>query len=71
MAAGGSINIAAPMGAITETAITRISNITALNTNSAGVFDVKATQSTHTTALGTIINGGTEVDINATIINLN
>ena len=70
MKAGGSINLAA-IGAITERAITRTSNITGLNVNNAGVYDINATQSTITTALGTIINGGTEVDINAVVINLN
>ena len=70
MKAGGSINMAA-IGAITERAITRTSNITGLNVNNAGVYDINATQSTITTALGTIINGGTEVDINAVVINLN
>jgi len=70
MKAGGSINLAA-IGAITERAITRTSNITGLNVNNAGVYDINATQSTITTALGTIINGGTEVDINAAVINLN
>ena len=39
MRAAGSINMAA-IGAITEKAVTRTSNIQGLNINNAGVFDV-------------------------------
>ena len=34
-------------------------------------YDINATQATIGTAISTIINGGGEVDVNATIINLN
>ena len=68
--AGGSINLKAD-GAITERGLTRTSNITGLNVNNAGVYDINSTQTTIATAISTIINGGGEVDVNATVINLN
>ena len=70
MKAGGSINMAA-IGSITERAISRTSNITGLNVNNAGVYNINANQSTIGTSISTIINGGGEVDVNATVINLN
>ena len=61
----------AAIGSITERAISRTSNITGLNVNNAGVYNINANQSTIGTSISTIINGGGEVDVNATVINLN
>ena len=70
MDAGGSINLAA-LGAITERAISRLSNIQGPNINNAFTYDINATQATIETAISTIINGGGEIDLNAVVINLN
>ena len=70
MDAKGSINLAAK-GAITERAISRLSNIQGPNINNAFTYDINATQATIDTAISTIINGGGEVDINGVVINLN
>ena len=70
MDAEGSINLDAK-GAITERAISRLSNIQGPNINNAFTYDINATQATIDTAISTIINGGGNIDLNAVRIDLN